>query len=341
MPTTNNIFSYSSNPLPVKPSASRKKYKDDGGNNLTMMSDPRVIRGMVSSSLKKSSGDQLKDTSAPGGRGKGNSNATGTSSSDEKNEKRQLSESGHSNLHPPGNGHGMYSYHVSSIIQENINISQYLIEKDSITNKKITKINETQTDEFHHRPVTPEYIPKKTGIDNSTQVEDVNDLFDFNSEIEPIINLITSKVIEQSLMEIQNETELKFLSEKIEYFGQQKLMNQQWIKKREEESIADSCIKDLALKGMKEKVMMENNVKEKVAARQMMIQVIPELISESMRELYEEEVWKEPSKEYILKDLLPEMRGVMRSHAELYNQVTEILDGMSSTSLTLNLNSLG
>jgi hypothetical protein len=39
MPTTNNIFSYSSNPLPVKPSASRKEYKVDG-NNFTLMSGP-------------------------------------------------------------------------------------------------------------------------------------------------------------------------------------------------------------------------------------------------------------------------------------------------------------
>jgi hypothetical protein len=120
---------------------------------------------------------------------------------------------------------------------------------------------------------------------------------------------------------------LRSLQERIEFYHQQKLIESQWMKKREEESIADACIKDLALKGMKEKVAMENLVREKVAARQMMLQLIPEMVGEAMGELYEEGVWKEPSQEFIWKELLPEMKEATRSRAALYEQVTEMLDG--------------
>jgi hypothetical protein len=222
----------------------------------------------------------------------------------------------------------MYSYHVSSIVQENIDVTQSLIEQETMKQKPILKVvHETQTDDFQDRPVTPEFIPKKTGIDRSTQVEDPGDLFDFNDEVELIVSIIASKTLEQSLFELEQEAELRSLQERIEFYHQQKLIESQWMKKREEESIADACIKDLALKGMKEKVAMENLVREKVAARQMMLQLIPEMVGEAMGELYEEGVWKEPSQEFIWKELLPEMKEATRSRAALYEQVTEMLDG--------------
>jgi hypothetical protein len=160
MPTTNNIFSYSSNPLPVKPSASRKKYKDDG-NNFTLMSDPRVVRGMVSSSLKKPSEKISKDPSSSSSSHRHNH---GRPNIDEKNEKRQDDEmnGGTTTTGGGGGGGGMYSYHVSSIVQENIDVTQYLIEQETMKQKPILKVvHETQTDDFQDRPVTPEFIPKK------------------------------------------------------------------------------------------------------------------------------------------------------------------------------------
>ncbi len=39
-----------------------------------------------------------------------------------------------------------------------------------------------QTDVFHPRPETPKYVPKKTGIDKITQIEDY-DLFDYDREV--------------------------------------------------------------------------------------------------------------------------------------------------------------
>lgn len=52
-----------------------------------------------------------------------------------------------------------------------------------------------QTDEFTERPQTPEYVPKKTGIDKITQIEDY-DLFDYDQEVQPILNVLLTKTIE-------------------------------------------------------------------------------------------------------------------------------------------------
>jgi hypothetical protein len=51
------------------------------------------------------------------------------------------------------------------------------------------------------------YIPKKTGIDAFTQVEN-DELFNFDREVEPIIQVLITKTIEQSLLELEEDMEL-------------------------------------------------------------------------------------------------------------------------------------
>ena len=73
-----------------------------------------------------------------------------------------------------------------------------------------------QTDEFQPKPQTPPYVPKKTGIDKITQIEDY-DLFDYDREVQPILNVLLSKTVEQALLEVEEQSELdeirKFKSE--------------------------------------------------------------------------------------------------------------------------------
>ncbi|MFN9910805.1 MAG: hypothetical protein ACK56F_32645, partial [bacterium] len=46
---------------------------------------------------------------------------------------------------------------------------------------------ETQTDSFREKEAEPEFVPKKTGVDVTTQVEDW-ELFKFDKEVEPIVD---------------------------------------------------------------------------------------------------------------------------------------------------------
>lgn len=60
---------------------------------------------------------------------------------------------------------------------------------------------DTQTDTFLDRPITPLFIPQKRGVDAETQIE-TGDLFDFNLEVEPLLEVIVGKTLEQGLMEV-------------------------------------------------------------------------------------------------------------------------------------------
>ena len=62
---------------------------------------------------------------------------------------------------------------------------------------------DAQTDEFLPEVPPEHYRPQKTGVDVSTQVED-GELFNFEYEVEPILDVLISKTLEQSTMETQD-----------------------------------------------------------------------------------------------------------------------------------------
>ena len=59
----------------------------------------------------------------------------------------------------------------------------------------------TQTDAFLERPVTPLFVPAKRGVDAETQIEE-GELFDFDFEVEPLLEVLVGKTLEQGLMEV-------------------------------------------------------------------------------------------------------------------------------------------
>lgn len=76
---------------------------------------------------------------------------------------------------------------------------------------------EAQTDAFLDRPPSPLFVPPKTGIDVATQILN-GELFDFDLEVKPILEVIVGKTLEQSMMEVMEEEELDTLRDhQIEY----------------------------------------------------------------------------------------------------------------------------
>ena len=99
-----------------------------------------------------------------------------------------------------------------------MDLSAFLIEQNddildvnsNIHNLPTTKDIEIQCDEITPRPITPYKIKGKTGLDMGIQCES-DDLFDFDQEVEPLLNVIIDKTLDQSLTEIRNEYVLKTL----------------------------------------------------------------------------------------------------------------------------------
>lgn len=85
-----------------------------------------------------------------------------------------------------------------------------------------------QTNKIESPPPSPTYVPKKTGFDKPTQIEDY-DLFDFDREVQPILNVLLTKTTEQSLLEVEEETELaEIRAYKHDYTQRQESLRSNW-----------------------------------------------------------------------------------------------------------------
>ena len=81
---------------------------------------------------------------------------------------------------------------------------------EELSDKVPEAIAATQTDAFINRAPSPLFIPQKSGMDVATQVYE-GELFDFDFEVIPILEILVGKTVEQSLMEVHEEEELQLL----------------------------------------------------------------------------------------------------------------------------------
>ena len=65
----------------------------------------------------------------------------------------------------------------------------------------------------------PIFIPMKTGVDVETQIYD-GELFDFDAEVDPILEVLVGKTLEQSMMEVLEEEELSSIRRRQAMFEQ-------------------------------------------------------------------------------------------------------------------------
>jgi len=69
----------------------------------------------------------------------------------------------------------------------------------------------TQTDTVTDRPTSPLFKPQPFGVSKATWI-DRHDLFDFDQEVEPILEVLVGKTVDMALMEVLEEQELQRLA---------------------------------------------------------------------------------------------------------------------------------
>lgn len=143
-----------------------------------------------------------------------------------------------------------------------IQTDQYL---EELTDTVPEADNATQTDAFLDRPPTPVFVPQKTGQDATTQIEN-GDLFDFDFECEPILEVLVGKILEQGLMEVLEEEELAAMRAHQEHFEQ--VRNSELVATQRMEAAEKRKVEEKSRRIIQEKDRLERErvVREKVAA---------------------------------------------------------------------------
>jgi len=137
---------------------------------------------------------------------------------------------------------------------------------EELTDRVIEHDIDTQTDAFMDQPPAPVFIPMKTGLDQETQIYD-GDLFDFDVEVDPILEVLVGKTLEQSMMEVMEEEELANMRTHQEHFAQIRNAELAETQRMEEQEKRRFEEKERRLAQEQARLQRERQVTEKVAAR--------------------------------------------------------------------------
>uniref|UniRef100_A0A8D2NSY8 Radial spoke head 3 n=1 Tax=Zosterops lateralis melanops TaxID=1220523 RepID=A0A8D2NSY8_ZOSLA len=175
---------------------------------------------------------------------------------------------------------------------------------EEISDRIIEIDGECQTDEFLDRPPTPLFIPAKTGKDVATQIEE-GELFDFDIEVKPILEVLVGKTVEQALLEVMEEEELAQLLSHQRAFAELRNAEFAELQRLEEQDRRIREEKERRRLEHLEKLRKQKETAEKIAARAFAQRYLADLIPSVFNNLHESGFFYDPVERDIETVFLP------------------------------------
>ena len=186
---------------------------------------------------------------------------------------------------------------------------------------------DTQTETFLDRPPTPLFIPAKSGQDISTQIAD-GELFDFDLEVQPILQILVGKTTEQALLEVVEEEELKNLRQQQREFEELRNAELAEMQRLEEQEKRYRDEKIRRMKQQREVLRNEKDTVDKIAARAFAISYVSDLIPAVFDNLREHGYFYDPIERDVEQGFLPIMMEAATTKVDWKLLGRTILDGI-------------
>lgn len=284
-------YSYATQPkaAPVKRAS---KYRDDEQSDgaANIMHDPRIIRGNTYSA-KVITNTLNKDPAA-----------TKPTRSSNPAKKRFVGRRG--GTPPPVEGRVHSTIQTEEFIEE---LSDRPVELDA----------ETQTQQFMDRPISPLFIRAKTGKDVETQITP-GDLFDFDLEVEPLLEILVGKTLQVAMLELMQEEELEAIRQQQEEFESIRNVELAEVKRLEAESRRKAHEKEQRVIQEKKRVADRRELEEKIAARSFAYQYLGSLHTTVFEMMEEQGIFYDPVKKEVEEIFVKGLTSSLRLRSSCY-----------------------
>lgn len=301
-------FSYSSQPHAAPVKSRKQKYRNDDepedNGHLNMMNDPRIVRGnthsakVMTQSLKSEQEYTKKSHSQ----------------SMKRDRKRFTPSNNRASTPPPVDGRVHMDIQTENFLEE-------------LTDKAIEIDQETQTQAFMDRPASPLFVATKTGKDTSTQIDN-GDLFDFDLEVEPLLEVLVGKTIHVSMLELMQEEELEAIRREQEQFEDIRNVELAEVQRLEADARRKAQEKDRRVAQEKQRVADRSALEEKIAARAYSNQYLATLHEGVMNDLFDEGFFYDPVKKEIEEVFMANLISDLRSSVDSYHLAKGLVEGL-------------
>jgi hypothetical protein len=189
----------------------------------------------------------------------------------------------------------------------------------------------TQTDPFMDRPESPVFLPAKSGVDVAVQVEE--DLFNFDFEVDPILEVLVGKTLEQSMLEVMQEEEMRNIAEAQRQFEQVRNERLSETQRLEAEEIRRNEEKDRRKKQERERLQREHQVKEKLASRTFSKNFLSNLEGRVFNTLEQQGFFYDVVQREVETNFMPWLIGTVQDLVEEKKKTRQMVDDLIKTTL--------
>ncbi|EEY62071.1 flagellar radial spoke protein, putative [Phytophthora infestans T30-4] len=193
---------------------------------------------------------------------------------------------------------------------------------------KIPEVDmDTQTDALLdlHPPIT--VMPTPSGVDVATQIGS-GDLFDFDLEVEPIVEVLVGKVLELGVLEFLEENELREIRQRQKLFEQARNAELAEVQRLEAEAKRRFAEKQHRLDEEATRLAAEAELKEKVAARASAKQYLATLHVQVFDTLVESGHFLDPLLKDVKHNFVPGLLEGAAAHAHQLDAGRKMLDAI-------------
>jgi len=191
------------------------------------------------------------------------------------------------------------------------------------------KVEETdaqaQTDAFLDRPSTPLFVPAKTGADVATQILP-GELFDFDLEVRPILEVLVGKTCEQALMEVCEEEELATLRSHQRRFQQRRAAELAETQRLAEQDRRREDEKKRRVEQQREALRLEKETADKVAARLFAVNFLEDLVPAVLGTLNRNGYFSSATARDLEADYLPWLMNCIHQQMDKDTIARQLLD---------------
>ncbi|KAJ8578925.1 hypothetical protein ON010_g277 [Phytophthora cinnamomi] len=186
---------------------------------------------------------------------------------------------------------------------------------------------DTQTDALLdlHPPIS--FVPTPSGVDVATQIEG-GDLFDFDLEVEPILEVLVGKTLELGMLELLEEMELREIRQRQELFEQARNAELAEVQRLEAEAKRRFAEKQRRLDEETARLAAQAELEEKVAARASAKQYLASLHAQVFDTLVESGHFFDPLANDVKQNFLPRLLESAAARAQQLDISRKVLDAM-------------
>lgn len=296
-------FQFAAQPHAAPVKMSRQKYRDerDEDVHLNLMQDPRVFRGntftaqVMTNAVKQEKLFSKTDKSMMGRKPRKFKGKRGSSP-------------------PPVDGRVHMEIQTENFLEE-------------LTDRPIEIDATTQTLATLDRPASPLFVPTKIGKDAETQIL-TGDLFDFDIEVEPLLELLIGKTIHISMLELMQEEEISAIRKQQEEFESIRNIELAEVQRLESEARRKAEEKQRRIEQEKKRLLDRRELEEKVAARAFSRQYLGDLHSDVFDTLENEGYFFDPVRREVDEIFLAGIIDSLNIRSASYNVGQKLLNDL-------------